>query len=87
MDLQRRMIALLELADRLGVEVRRTPLGGEGGGICTLKGRKVLFVDSSADLATQCQRTLTDFAQLPEIDSTYVVPELREEIDAVRREP
>lgn len=85
MDLQRKMSTILELADRLDVRVRQVPLGGEGGGLCTIKGRKVLFVDSSADLATQCDRSLADFAQLPEIDNAYLMPELREELDRRRR--
>jgi len=85
-DLQSKLTALMELAERLGIDVRRVPLGGEGGGICTLQGREVLFLDSSADLATQWARSLAGLAQLPEIDKVYVIPELREEIDAVRGE-
>jgi hypothetical protein len=85
MDGQERMSAVVALAERLGVSVRHEPLGGDGGGICMLKGRPVLFIDTMADLATQCDRSLSDLSQMPEIDTMYLVPELREEIERIRR--
>ena len=35
----------LNLAGRLGYEVRQEWLAGNGGGACELKGRKILFLD------------------------------------------
>ena len=35
----------LDLAQRLGYEVRQEWLGGNGGGGCELNGQKVLFLD------------------------------------------
>ena len=84
MHLRHKLSAILELAERLGFEVRHEPLGGSGGGACVLKGQRVLFVDSGADLATQCERCLADLARIAEIDTMYVVPELRDEIDRLR---
>ncbi len=84
MDLQTKREAIVELADQLGITVRVAPLGGDGGGIAIIKGTKVLFIDASADLATQCERSLADLAQIPEIHNIYVRPELREELDRAR---
>jgi hypothetical protein len=85
-DPQQTLDNILDLAERLGIEVRRAALGGEGGGLCTLKGRRVLFIDQSADVATQCERCLADLACLPEIDSTFIRPDLREQFDRRRHE-
>ncbi|HEY3243101.1 MAG TPA: hypothetical protein VGM03_07095 [Phycisphaerae bacterium] len=76
---------LIALAERVGIEVRREPLGGAGGGLCRLKGRRVLFLDYSADLATQIEQCLSALAQVPEVDSVFVLPDLRARIDAYRQ--
>jgi len=72
---------LLAVAEELGIEIRRVPLGGEGGGLCLLRGRQVLFVDTSADRATQYERTVAALAGRPELGDRYLPPELREDLD------
>ena len=84
MDLGAKLEALLELAEQLDISVRREPLGGEGGGLCHLRGRRVLFVDIQADLQTRFEKTVAALAELPEVDQHYVLPELREELDKHR---
>lgn len=39
------LYAAIAVVERLGYEVRHENLGGHGGGLCELKGKKVLFVD------------------------------------------
>ena len=85
MDHPARLSAILELAQRIGIEVRREPLGGNGGGLCRLKNRRVLFVDTMADLATQCDRSIAGLARQPDIDAAYILPELRDEIERQKR--
>jgi len=84
MDLASRLEALLALAEEIGVEVRAEPMGGEGGGLCLLRGRQVLFVDTSADVATRYDRTLAAMAPLTELEQRYVVPEVRQDLDRRR---
>ena len=84
MDPGAKLEALLELAEQLDISVRREPLGGEGGGLCHLRGRRVLFVDVQADLQTRFEKTATALADLPEVDQHYLLPELREELDKRR---
>ena len=86
MDLASRLESLLELAEEIGVDVRAEPMGGEGGGLCWLRGKPVLFVDTAADLATRYDRTLVAMASLPGLDEHYVVPEVRRDINR-QREP
>jgi hypothetical protein len=81
---QQKLSNLLELAQRLGITVRHVPLGGDGGGLCAVKGQRMLFVDLSADTSTQCEHSLAALASIPEIDSVYVVPELRECLNHAR---
>ncbi len=85
MDLSRRLEALLELAEQIGIDVRAEPMGGGGGGLCRLKGRRALFVDTAADLATRYDRTLAALAGLEEIDGCYLLPEVRQDIERQRR--
>lgn len=86
MDLQTRLDEMAALAEQVGVEIRREALGGDGGGLCVLRGRRVLFIDTLADLETRYDKTLAALAGLPEVDAHYVRPDLREEIDRMRRE-
>jgi len=82
-DLDAKLNALLTLAESLDIEIRRIPIGGRGGTLCTVKGRRVLFLDTEADRATQYDRVLRELAQLPEIDGVYLRPELREDLDRI----
>lgn len=84
MDLANRLDQLLTVAEEIGLDVRAEPMGGEGGGLCQLRGQRVLFVDTSADLATRYDRTLTALAPLPELDERYLLPELRNDIERQR---
>jgi hypothetical protein len=84
MDLSRRLDALLELAEQIGIDVRAESMGGSGGGLCRLKGRRVLFVDTAADLATRYDRTLAAMAGLEELDGRYLLPEVRQDIEHQR---
>lgn len=84
MDLQTRLDTLLSTAEEIGLSVRREPQGGEGGGYCVLRGQRVLFVDTMADLGTRYERTLAALAPLPEIEQKYLPPEIREDIEEQR---
>jgi hypothetical protein len=86
MDVQARLETLLAAAEQLGIEVRRVPLGGEGGGLCSLRGRRVLFVDTSADTATRYDRTVDAMARLAELQDQYLPPLVREDLDRAAEE-
>lgn len=86
MELYARLDALLTLAGEIGVEVRREPMGGESGGVCVMRGRRVLFVDTAADLETRYEKTLAGLARLPELQNRFLPPEVRDDLDRVIRE-
>ena len=75
---------LVELVGQLDIEVRRADLGGAGGSLVTLRGREVLFVDTSADPDDQLQRLAPDVARLPALENVFIIPELRQLLEEYR---
>lgn len=73
--------AAVELLERWDVDIRREHLGGGGGGLCSLRGRRIVFIDLDADIPTRLEQTLRALAGLPELESAYVTPALRELIE------
>ena len=85
MDAAGQLEAIVELFDRLGIEVRKEQLGGGGGSICRIRDRRVLFIDLDADVATRLDQSVEALSTLSEADTLYIAPELRERIEACRR--
>lgn len=79
--------AVIDVFTRLGIDVRKERLGGVGGGLCTLRGTKVLFVDLDADVATRLDRSLDALSTIPNLESVYLVPALRERIERLGSPP
>lgn len=72
---------LLRLLEANGVTVRNEPLGGSGGGLCTMKGQTFFFVDTEApstDVAALCAEAV---AKLLDIETVYIRPEVRQYIE------
>jgi len=72
---------LLKLLESNGVTIRSEPLGGSGGGLCTIKGQKFFFHDteaSSADAAAACAEAA---AKVIDIEKIYIKPEIRQFIE------
>ncbi len=84
MESQEILTSLLELAEQVELEVRQEALGGEGGGLCVLRGKNILFVDTMADPAEQIATTAEALAGLEKMDDVYVLPQIREILDEYR---
>ena len=72
------LIAILEAN---GVSIRNEPLGGSGGGLCTIKNEKIFFIDtqaSSAEMAPICAEVI---ARTIDIEQMYIKPEVRQYIE------
>jgi hypothetical protein len=81
MNEQRILEELLALLEANGVAIRSEPLGGSGGGLCTVRGEKLFFVDTqatSAEMAATCAEAV---AKVVDIESIYIRPEIREFIE------
>jgi hypothetical protein len=72
---------LLHLLEEGGVKIRSEPLGGSGGGLCTVKGEHLFFVDtqaSSGDTAALCAAAV---AGLIDTETVYIKPQIRQFIE------
>ena len=81
MNEQRILEELVALLEANNVTIRNEPLGGSGGGLCTVKGEKIFFVDtqaSSAEMAAVCAEAV---AKVVDIDKIYIKPEVRQFIE------
>ena len=76
--------AIIDTLGCLGIPVQKERLGGLGGGLCAIRGERILFLDIDADLATQLNACLAALASLPEADGVYLIPALRERVERFR---
>jgi hypothetical protein len=53
----------LDLAARLGYQIRQEYLSGNGGGGCELKGKKIFFLDLALDPAEQLDSVVDTLSQ------------------------
>ena len=82
MNEQRIVEELLTLLEANAVTIRNEPLGGSGGGLCTMKGQSIFFVDTqaqSADIAPICAEAVSKVA---DIEKLYIKPEVRQFIES-----
>ena len=86
MELEERLSWLAGLAERMGVAVRFERLGGEGGGLCTLKSQRMLFVDLDADPRTRYESTLVALGGLPELRDYHLPPVIAEDLERLTAE-
>ena len=72
---------LLGLLEQNGVTIRKEPLGGNGGGLCSVKEKSIFFVDtqaSSTDMAVLCAEAVVEKVN---IENIYILPEVRQFIE------
>ena len=84
MDATTQLDTIVRLFEQLGVEVRQERLGGSGGGMCQIRGKRVVFVDLDADAATRLDQCVAALATVPEAATVFISPELRELVDNLR---
>jgi hypothetical protein len=81
MNEQRILEELLSLLEQNSVTIRAEALGGSGGGLCTVKGQSIFFVDTqaqSADVAAICAEAVSKVA---DIEKLYIKPEVRQFVE------
>ncbi len=81
MDEQALLAQLADLAEQLGAQVRRQPLGGGGGALAKLRGTWTLFIDTQCPPADQLETLGPQVARLDGADAIYITPALREYLD------
>lgn len=88
MDEEKKLRVLLDLAESLGIEVRR--VGGcgagwdsPGGSLVRLRHREILFLDPAASIGAQVAAAASALARRSEIEQIFLPPEIRETIDRI----
>lgn len=89
MEAATKLLRLEELAHRLDVTIERTrPVSDEfraKGGLCRIRGAYHILIDSSEPLDTQVEVLVKGLAGF-DTDDMYLVPFVREMLDAARAE-
>jgi len=83
MDQQQILDELLALLEDNGVELRSEPMGGSGGGLCTIKGKKIFFTDTQATAAEGVHLCALAVAKIIDVDKIYIKPEVRQFIENI----
>jgi hypothetical protein len=81
MDEQRILQELLALLEANGVSVRNEPLGGSGGGLCTVKGKHIFFLDTQAPSVVAAALCAEAVPKVADIEQIYVKPQIRQFIE------
>ncbi len=87
MTFDRLFSEILLVCQRMDIEVRLASLGGEGGGLCEVRGRRFLYVDAESDMATRVDRCLHIIAACPDVEQVFIPPSLRQRISEILESP
>ncbi len=82
MNEQRILDELLEILEANGITIRNEPLGGSGGGLCTVKSKHIFFVDTDAPAAEVAALCAAAVAKIVDIEKVYLKPQVRQFIEA-----
>ena len=89
MDPISQLTALMDLAENLGVEIRRAPGGGDGdhpgGALVRLRGKDIVFLNGDAAVVEQIEVLAAALAQKPEVQQMFLPPQLRQILDSAGR--
>ena len=71
----------MALLEANSVTIRNEPLGGSGGGLCTVKGQPIFFVDTQASSAQAAVLCAEAVSKVVDIEKVYIKPEVRQFIE------
>jgi hypothetical protein len=82
MNDQRILEELLALLQQGKVQIRQDALGGSGGGLCTVQGKKIFFLDTQAPTDMMIQMCAEALPDVLDIESVYIRPQIRQLIES-----
>lgn len=86
MDYQGILDELVSLLSSQDVLIRQEAMGGGGGGLCEIRGKRIFFLDSQAaamECAVQAAKAVLKVIEDPE--AIYLKPAVREFLDRVQQ--
>ena len=72
---------LLALLKASGVTIRTEPLGGSGGGLCTVRGKPIFFLDTEAPSIVAAVLCAEAVPRVADIEQIYIKPQIRQFIE------
>lgn len=75
------MEELLALLEANGITIRNEPLGGSGGGLCTIKGQRIFFSDTQAPSVVMAALCAEAVSKVIDIEQIYIKPQVRQFIE------
>ena len=84
MDVEQKLSTILQVFDALGVTVRFEGLGGQGGGVCRMKEKILVFIDLDADSSWRYQTVLSALGEASDLDDIYLLPEIRADLEKLK---
>ncbi|OHB58059.1 MAG: hypothetical protein A2Y07_00840 [Planctomycetes bacterium GWF2_50_10] len=72
---------LLGLMAGQGITMRKGPMGGDGGGLCKLRGSTTFFVDTQADTMEMAVKAAKALVSMVDMEKIFIKPQLRQFID------
>jgi len=82
MNEQQILEELLALLEANNVTIRHEALGGAAGGLCTIKGQYIFFVDSQSSSVDNAAAAAEAVRKVVNIESIYLRPEIRQYIES-----
>ncbi len=73
---------LLTQLEANGVTIRREALSGGVGGLCTVRGQQIFFVDTQSDSADIAALAAEAVSKIVDIEAIYLRPEIRRFIES-----
>lgn len=80
MDPNTLLLELGKLAEKLDIELRFDQIETPGG-LCTLKGKKILLVNKNLDAAEQAEVIIDELSRQDGIEEIYLLPGIRRLIE------
>lgn len=86
MDSPSKLAALIDLAEQVGIAVRRAPSAGDsaehpGGALVRLKGKEMIFLDPTAPLGDQISVVAQALRGRKELEDRFLPPDLRQAME------
>ena len=72
---------LLDLLKQGAVQIRQDALGGSGGGLCTVQGKRIFFLDTQAPTDFLIQMCAEAVPDVIDIENVYIKPQIRQLIE------
>ena len=87
MNQQQILEELVSILETNGIQVRDEPLSCQPGGLCTVRGRPIVFLDSGTGAEEHADMCAEAVSRIINIEELYIKPQVRQYIELHRHTP